>query len=225
MSKQSQKLQEYEALFRRNYERLCQRVQCITGDAAVAEDLVQEVFISFWNDAQWQEVENPEAYLYRAAINKTLNHVSSQKRRSVIAQQYQQEQPQTVEPNQELELQELQYKIQQTIDMLPPMCQKVFLLSRYEEMTHKEIADFLNISPNTVDNHIKKALAILRKALLGLLLVCLEIIFRFFPEGVAVPTRSPVILMQSDKNNWCLGKSRQAIIKLKAASCTSYYGY
>lgn len=180
MSNQSQKLHEYETLFRRNYKRLCQRVQRITGNAAVAEDLVQEVFISFWNDAKWQEVGNPEAYLYRAAINKALNHVSSQKRRTIIAQQYQQEQNHTVEPDQKLELQELQQQVQQAIDTLPPMCRKVFLLSRYEEMTHKEIADFLSISPNTVDNHIKKALAILRKALLGLLLVCLEIIFNFF---------------------------------------------
>ena len=60
------------------------------------------------------------------------------------------------------------------------MCRKVFLLSRYEEMSHKEIAEFLGISPNTVDNHIKKALAILRKVLLSLVLVACEIILRYF---------------------------------------------
>lgn len=176
----NQNSQEYETLFRSNYERLCQRVHRIIGDLDTAEDLVQEVFIGFWNNPNRQTLDTPEAYLYRSAINKALNHVSSQKRRTAIAQQYQQEQVQSVAASQELELQELQEKIQQTIEGLPPMCQKVFLLSRYEEMTHKEIADFLSISPNTVDNHIKKALHILRKALLGLLLVCYEIIFRFF---------------------------------------------
>lgn len=180
MPNQTEKLQEYEALFRRNYQRLCLRVQRITADAAVAEDLVQEVFISFWNNAQWQEVENPEAYLYRACLNKALNHATTHKRRTHLAQQYVQEQNHTAVADQELELQELQQQVQQAIDALPPMCRKVFLLSRYEEMKHKEIADFLDISPNTVDNHIKKALAILRKVLLSLILLCLENIFSFF---------------------------------------------
>ncbi|OKL41832.1 RNA polymerase sigma-70 factor [Pontibacter flavimaris] len=180
MSNQPEKLRQYEDLFRRHYGRLCRRVQCITADAAVAEDLVQEVFISFWNSGQWQTVENLEAYLHRACLNKALNHATTHKRRSELAQLYQQEQNQAVAADQDLALQELQRQVQQAIEALPPMCRKVFLLSRHEEMTHKEIADFLDISPNTVDNHIKKALAILRKALLGLLLGCLEIIFRFF---------------------------------------------
>ncbi|WP_242916524.1 RNA polymerase sigma-70 factor [Pontibacter liquoris] len=180
MSNPSQNLQEYETLFRRNYKRLCQRVHRMLGDMDATEDLVQEVFVQFWNKKDGQAIDNPEAYLHRAAINKALNYAGSQKRRWEIAKQYQQEQDQTTPAGQELELQELQKKVQQSIDALPPMCRKVFLLSRYEEMSHKEIAAFLNISPNTVDNHIKKALAILRKVLLSLLLVVCQIIFRFF---------------------------------------------
>ncbi|WP_266202688.1 RNA polymerase sigma-70 factor [Pontibacter kalidii] len=180
MPNQSEKLLQFEALFRRNYGHLCQRMQRITSDAAVAEDLVQEVFISFWNNEQWQAVENPEAYLYRACLNKALNHTTSQKRRTELAQQYQQGQDHATTADQDLALQELQQQVQQAIDALPAVCRKVFLLSRHEEMTHKEIADFLNISPNTVDNHIKKALAVLRRLLLGLLLGCLHLLFSFF---------------------------------------------
>ena len=180
MPNQSEKLQLFEAVFRRNYERLCQRVQRITADAAVAEDLVQEAFISLWSNEQWQKVENSEAYLYKACLNKALNHATSQKRRTELVLQYQQGQGQAKTADHDLQLQELQQQVQQAIDALPPVCRKVFLLSRYEEMTHKEIADFLDISPNTVDNHIKKALVILRKALLGLLLGCLALLCRFF---------------------------------------------
>ncbi|WP_347158418.1 RNA polymerase sigma-70 factor [Pontibacter chitinilyticus] len=173
-------LQQYETLFRRHYPRLCRHVHRMLGDMDAAEDVVQEAFVQFWNLENRQAVENPEAYLFRSAINKALNYACSQKRRHTMGLEYQQQQAKTSAAGQYLELQELQQKVQQAIDTLPPACRKVFLLSRYEEMSHKEIAAFLNISTNTVDNHIKKALAILRKVLLSLLLVCLETIFRFF---------------------------------------------
>lgn len=181
MSEEQEELQRFEELFRRNYQRLCQRVQRIVNDADTAEDLAQEVFVHFWNNENRHTIGTPEAYIYRAAINKALNYASSQKRRAALEAQYQQQQPYAANsPEQDMHLQETQQKVQQTIETLPPMCRKVFLLSRYEEMSHKEIAEFLGISPNTVDNHIKKALAVLRKMLLGVLVALIEIYFNLF---------------------------------------------
>ncbi|WP_162052092.1 RNA polymerase sigma-70 factor [Pontibacter pamirensis] len=169
-------------MFRRNYQRLCQRVHRITRDADAAEDIVQDVFVGFWNSEQRPHLATPEAYLYRAAINKALNYVSSQKRRTELDAQYREEQSLALNSTElDVQLQETQQKVQQAIEKLPSMCQKVFLLSRYEEMSHKEIAAFLSISTNTVDNHIKKALSVLRKVLLSLLLVLFKIILDFFP--------------------------------------------
>jgi RNA polymerase sigma-70 factor (ECF subfamily) len=170
-----EELARFEELFRRNYPLLCQRVQRITRDLAVAEDIVQEGFVSYWHSEQRPIIENPEAWLYKAVINKALNAVSVQQRRSVLAIQYGARQPLTASSaDQALQLEELQLQLEQALATLPPMCRKVFLLSRYEEMSHQEIADFLDISPNTVDNHIKKALAILRQALLSWLLLLLN---------------------------------------------------
>ena len=181
MPDEQEQLQTFEELFRSNYKRLCQRVHRIIHDTDAAEDIVQEVFVNFWNNEQRQNIATPEAYLYRAAINKALNYASIQKRRTELEAQFSRQQPLAAsDTDLDMQLQETQQKVQQTIDELPPMCQKVFLLSRYEEMSHKEIADFLSISTNTVDNHIKKALAVLRKVLLSLLLVLFEIIFDFF---------------------------------------------
>ena len=181
MPDQREDLRFFEEMFRRNYPRLCQRVYRITKDLAAAEDIVQDVFISFWNQELPQKVEAPEAYLYRASINRALNYATSNKRQAHLRELYhQQQRPKSNSPEQQLEQQELEKQIQQTIDTLPPMCRQVFLLSRYEEMSHKEIADFLHISPNTVDNHIKKALSVLRKLLLTLFLFLCEIYFTFF---------------------------------------------
>ncbi|SMB83869.1 RNA polymerase, sigma-24 subunit, ECF subfamily [Hymenobacter roseosalivarius DSM 11622] len=174
MPENLEELTRFEELFRRNYPRLCQRVQRITRDLAVAEDIVQEVFVSYWHSEQRPTIENPEAWLYKAVINKALNAASVQQRRNVLTIHYGAQQPLTTSSaDQALQLEELQQQLEQTLTTLPPMCRKVFLLSRYEEMSHQEIADFLGISPNTVDNHIKKALAILRQALLNWLLLFL----------------------------------------------------
>ena len=175
-------LHTFEDVFQRSYQRFCQRVFRITNDIEVAEDIVQEVFISFWERWQRQAIETPEAYIYKACINKALNYSSSLKRKSRLQEvHYKEQSTQTgSSPEQDMEQQELEDRVQQSIDTLPPMCRKVFLLSRYEEKSHKEIAAFLEISPNTVDNHIKKALSVLRKALLSLILFPFKIIFHFF---------------------------------------------
>ena len=178
-------IQLFEALFRQNYQHLCQRVFGITNDLEAAEDIVQEVFINFWNRNKERKVDIPEAYLYRACLNKALDYKSSHKRKAQLLQAHHQEKVQESErsPQQKMEQQELEHRVQQVIASLPAMCRKVFLLSRYEEMSHKEIAAFLNISPNTVDNHIKKALSILRQLLLCLVLVPAAFLFYLFFPG------------------------------------------
>ncbi|WP_051360076.1 RNA polymerase sigma-70 factor [Adhaeribacter aquaticus] len=181
MAEKEEELQRFEELFRRYYPGLCQRVCRITQNMEAAEDIVQEVFIHFWDSDLLQTIALPESYLFKAALNKALNYTTGQKRRATLGGQYSAQQP--VSGNnteQELELAELQKKTDEAIASLPPVCRKVFLLSRYEEMSHKEIAEFLQISPNTVDNHIKKALSILRKVLLSSLLPLAPIYFTFF---------------------------------------------
>lgn len=142
---------------------------------------MQEAFISYWNKSQEQTIQSPQANVYRACLNKALNYSSSNKKKSQLQQEHYQERQadSSRTPEQDLEGKELELRVQQAIEALPPMCQKVFLLSRYEEMSHNEIATFLSISPNTVDNHIKKALSILRRVLLGLFLIPLEIYITF----------------------------------------------
>ena len=60
---------------------------------------------------------------------------------------------------------ELELKIQQAMEKLPEQCRLVFKLSRFEELKYSEIADQLNISIKTVENHMGKALKIMREQL------------------------------------------------------------
>ncbi len=87
--------------------------------------------------------------------------------------------------NEEFESKDLEKQIQEKILILPPQCRKVFLLSREEQLPYKEIAKKLNISVNTVDQHIQKALRILkhsvgRMAQLFIWASLTLIVFQFF---------------------------------------------
>lgn len=64
---------------------------------------------------------------------------------------------------QELAFKEAEQTIHEALDTLPPACKTVFVMSRVEEMTYREIADVLNISIKTVENQIGKALKIMRE--------------------------------------------------------------
>ena len=169
---EKQRLKHFEEIFRLYHSDLCRHVSRIVRDMDAAEDIVQDVFVSFW-DKRRTDLENPYGYLYRACINKALNYVSTNKRRGEINNDlFAPDHPaESRSSDKDMEFRELEKQVLSGIESLPPMCKKVFLLSRYEEMSHKEIAAFLDISPNTVDNHIKKALSVLRKIVLYLFLL------------------------------------------------------
>ena len=65
-------------------------------------------------------------------------------------------------PQNSLEVKELHQSIDTIIDNLPERCRQVFVLSRFESMSYKEIAEHLQVSPKTVENQISKALKVLR---------------------------------------------------------------
>lgn len=62
---------------------------------------------------------------------------------------------------------ELQHEIEIAVESLPPRCKQVFLMSRIESLSYKTISEILGISEKTVENHLVKALAILRTSLAG----------------------------------------------------------
>lgn len=164
-----------EQIFRRHYGSVCRAVFRIVPNAETAEDLAQEVFYELWRRRNNMQISTSlPAYLRRAAINKALNHIRDQK----IKWTDDAELPSIAGDNpgiqREMEAGELQALVDQYIEKLPEKCRLVFVLSRYESLSHAEIAEQLNISTKTVENQITKALRFLRSALepyLGLILL------------------------------------------------------
>jgi len=155
--------QAMDILFRRHYSFICRAVYRVLKDSNLAEDIAQEVFLGLWKKRENLNITSSvQAYLKRAAINKSLNYIRDQK----IKFDDEEKMP-TLSNNQsttqqQLEAEDLQKQINEAIGSLPEKCRLVFTLSRFEEMSYQEIANELNISIKTVENQISKALKILR---------------------------------------------------------------
>jgi len=154
-----------ELLFRRYYAYVCRNVVRIVEQTTVAEDIAQEVFFEIWRRKDAVHITSVRAYLRRAARNKALNYVRDQKMQFEEEENTSQLQSPAAGMQRQLEAEELQELIDQTIDELPERCRLVFVLSRYEHLTYQEIANQLDISVKTVENQISKALKHLRAQL------------------------------------------------------------
>lgn len=155
-----------ELIFQKYYTFLCKTVYRVLPDANLVEDLVQEVFMELWRKHKNLKIQSSLiAYLKRSAINRTLNFIRDNK----IKFEGEETLPflkGTFTPiGAKLEAMEMREIIEQAVDQLPERCRIIFMLSRFEELSHKEIAQRLEISVKTVENQISKALKLLKKAL------------------------------------------------------------
>lgn len=149
-------------LFQKYYSPMCDVVYRVLQDRSISEDIVQEVFMEVWrkrNDITFSS--SITGYLKRSCVNRSLNHIRRNKfaydEESALAFQYTEEHIEN-----RIESQDLQEIINQSIESLPDRCREVFMLSRFENMSYKEIGDALEISVKTVENQIAKALKVLK---------------------------------------------------------------
>jgi RNA polymerase sigma-70 factor (ECF subfamily) len=148
----------FKDIFEKNYVRLCAVAYRVLKDQDESRDIVQQVMCEFWdNRTKWSGIQSYTAYLhtsvYRFAILSSKKNVSLKSERlstKKIDVPY--------SPTDTLSYQELEKKIFQVIHDLPPKCKEIFLLSREEEMSYKEIAAQLNISIKTVEAQMGIAL-------------------------------------------------------------------
>lgn len=157
----------FEMLFKTYYRPLCAYAFSFLQDKDEAEEIVQSTFITFWDRRHSIEIESSlKAYLYRMVRNGCLNAL----RHTKVKQLHATEQIHSAEVSYESVSQsvvagELDERIQAALQALPEQCRLVFQLSRFEDLKYQEIASQLNISVKTVENHMGKALRIMRTQL------------------------------------------------------------
>lgn len=169
---------QFETLFSQWYAPLCRVAYRMVRDKDAAEDLVQEVFVKYWErNRDFNADEHPKAYLYKAVYNSSLNFLTAQKRTVHTESERWEDWKSSGQTDGPLLAQDVETAVENGLSDLPPGCKTVFLMSRNEEMTYTEIADNLGISIKTVEAQMSKALRILRQHLLPFLSAILLIIW------------------------------------------------
>lgn len=157
---------DYEVLFRDNYEPLTRYAFSIIKNQEEAEDVVQKLFVKFWEKRnEMENVNDFRAYLYRSVYNTCLNEIKRLKRMQSFSANGEVDVASSDKASYAVLGGELEAQIENAVSSLPEKCQEVFRLSRFEELSYKEISEKLNISVKTVENHIVKALRIMREEL------------------------------------------------------------
>ncbi|MFD2871691.1 RNA polymerase sigma-70 factor [Mucilaginibacter ximonensis] len=125
-------------------------------------DVCQAVFMWLWENRKQVEVKtNLRGYLYTAVKYKIANLIRQGKVRETLLDNVLTADIRA-EEHLDLEVKELKNFIAQLIQELPERCREVFLLSRDERLSHRQISERLGISEKTVDDHITRALKKLR---------------------------------------------------------------
>lgn len=177
----------YEILFKTYYARLCTYAVSFVSRNEIAEDIVTDIFLKLWEKRDFLIITNSvSSYLFQSVKNSSINYLLREKSRKQMVSENEVKlldlkiiYPVSDEhPYAELIGQELEKKIREGIDKLPERSREIFYLSRFEELSHKEIAEKLGIAENTVKAHIYKSLIKLKEELKDYL----PFIFLKFPD-------------------------------------------
>jgi RNA polymerase sigma-70 factor (family 1) len=157
----------FDVLFRRYYDPLFSAAFVYVKVRAMAEDIVQQVFLKLWEKRErLTAVENLEGYLFMAARNEILNCLRQQAVRrnyaNLVKEMFREE---CDGPEAYLVAKQYGEIVQRAIGNLPPQQQRAWRLSREKGLCYDEIAQQMGIAIPTVKSHISGALKSIRGTL------------------------------------------------------------
>lgn len=155
----------YELLFRKYYPSLCLFAKRYVNDMDTAREVIQDLFIYLWEQRKELTVRQSfKSYVFRAAQYNCIRRKENDRKTGVPMSVLPETTYEDVTFHNNLEYAELKEKIMESIDGLPEQCQKVFRLSRFDQLKYSEIALQLGISVKTVETQISKAMRMIQQS-------------------------------------------------------------
>lgn len=152
-------------IFKKYYSELKGHLSHKFGNENDSDDIIQDAFHNILNVKDFEAIDNPKAYLFRAARNVALNRM----RRHNLHQDYVESHDAQDSISQEVERSIIAKndltKVKQALEKLPPKDRETFLLNRIEGKSYREISEELNVTVSTVEKRMMKVLAKIRKSL------------------------------------------------------------
>lgn len=158
----------FRQLFRQYQSRLYTYALKLTRSHELAEDILQEIFLSLWHRrATLPGISHFQAYIYRMAHNEAYHGVRRLAREQLVMHMLSADSNEVAidQSDRPLLSREIRQHIERLCDQLSPKQREVFRMSKEQGMKLQEIADRMNISINTVKTHLKEAIQFLRSEL------------------------------------------------------------
>ncbi|WP_461791370.1 RNA polymerase sigma factor [Pedobacter sp.] len=151
----------FNTLYRLHAKPLYWRLLRMVKNTEETEELIQDLFVKVWEKREQIIIHQSfEAYLYRMAQHMAINFFKSLKTRSRLYEQVQAVSSEISDSTQQLlQLNETQTLLDQAIALLPEQRRKAFILCKIEGRSYQEAAELMNVSSNTVHNHLTKAVS------------------------------------------------------------------
>lgn len=185
----SLELIRFNKLFSKYQERFIRFACTYTRDNSVAEDIVMESFLYYWENKNKIEKElNIPAYILTIVKHKCLNylqHIQVKENTSSLMREHLEWELNTriatlkVFDPEVLFTDEIREIVNKSLMKLPNQTRRVFIMSRYDNKSYEFIAKELGITQKGVEYHINKALKLLRVSLKDYLLICFYFICDF----------------------------------------------
>ncbi len=155
----------FDSLFRAMYPGLVRFAASYTREKSSAADIVQDTFVILWQKReQIDSNRSLRAFLYQIVRNRSLNYLRDHANETLSSDWDDLGRQPSHNPSENPEDSStvLSARFREWISNLPERQQEAFKLSRFEGLDHHEIADVMNISAKTVNNHIVAALSKLK---------------------------------------------------------------
>ena len=168
----------YKYLYDQYYSKLCRVSNFYVKDTFISENLVGDLIFAIWENREKLDIhESLNSYLFTSIRNRCFNYLKQAHVQREVSFAKVQETQLIYSMHSENDLpvgilieNELEEKIELSINQLPLQTKKVFQLKRREDLSYEEISSQLNISVNTVKYHMKSALQTLRVELASYLI-------------------------------------------------------
>jgi RNA polymerase sigma-70 factor (ECF subfamily) len=141
------------------YKKLFPLTVSLIKSASEADDILQEVLLKIWlHRSSLTTLENPFGWICKVMANTASNHLRSRIRRELNMHRFNDQAAAAEEIEGEIDAKFTQSLIDEAVSLLPPKRKLVFLLSKKEGLSRREIAERLNISEHTVRNQLAEAI-------------------------------------------------------------------
>lgn len=156
----------YTHLVELYYEPLCSYAKNLARDNFQSEDIVQNVIVRIWLQREKLNANiTIKNYLFRSVYNEFIDQYRKSTAITALEKKYIEGLDTVLEEDDSEKSERIIALVMKSIEQLPPKCKETFLLNKKEGLTYIEIAEFQNVSVNTVEKQMSKAIRIIREKL------------------------------------------------------------